>query len=377
MTELEFGERLRQFRKNKNMTQQELADLLGVSNKSVSRWESGSYPDVALLGPLAKALGVTVDDLLGESSQLRTLERADWQNLLSFAFALGGGILFFLLDLFTPTPVCYGIYLALMAYGVYLQKNYTFRSKWFHVGNLSMNFFVNLQLTSVVLLLMGFSLQSAVEAFFSQLSYGASIFGFFLYYGRYFILWFAAAAILTGVTWYIIRQYRDDEPMRLKTRPGWFSFSNFSLSRAIPVLCPIVLAGYWYLYAAWNSILPAWCYTHQKELYWGILAVLTVLTVLWLLLRKEKGMLVPASIMLLITTTFTGMLTYDRYYAIRSGNLLENTTGQLNPKLYLPFGQASWAIGVWAAVLVIGYLLCCFIRSPKKDAATEESGECV
>ena len=122
MTELEFGERLKQYRKARGLTQQELADLLGVSNKSVSRWESGSYPDVATLGPLAHALGVTVDDLLGVAPPLRSLGRADWQNWLSFAFAIGGGVLFFLLDLFAPSLVCYLLYLGAMAYGVYLQK---------------------------------------------------------------------------------------------------------------------------------------------------------------------------------------------------------------------------------------------------------------
>lgn len=91
MTELEFGERLKQYRKARGLTQQELADLLGVSNKSVSRWESGSYPDVATLGPLAHALGVTVDDLLGVAPPLRSLGRADWQNWLSFAFAIAAG----------------------------------------------------------------------------------------------------------------------------------------------------------------------------------------------------------------------------------------------------------------------------------------------
>ena len=63
--EAEFSERLKRYRKEKNMTQQELADALGVSNKSISRWESsGGYPDVPLLVPLARALGVSVDDLL-------------------------------------------------------------------------------------------------------------------------------------------------------------------------------------------------------------------------------------------------------------------------------------------------------------------------
>ena len=63
--EQSFSERLKGYRRDKNLTQQELADLLGVSNKTVSRWESGGgYPDVPLLVPLARALGVTVDDLL-------------------------------------------------------------------------------------------------------------------------------------------------------------------------------------------------------------------------------------------------------------------------------------------------------------------------
>lgn len=60
--EQSFSERLKRYRKERNLTQQQLADALGVSNKSVSRWESGGgYPDVPLLVPLARALGVTAD----------------------------------------------------------------------------------------------------------------------------------------------------------------------------------------------------------------------------------------------------------------------------------------------------------------------------
>lgn len=39
--EQDFSERLKKYRREKNLTQQELADLLQVSNKTVSRWESG------------------------------------------------------------------------------------------------------------------------------------------------------------------------------------------------------------------------------------------------------------------------------------------------------------------------------------------------
>ena len=55
--EQDFSERLKKYRREKNLTQQELADLLQVSNKTVSRWESGGgYPDVPMLVPLARAL---------------------------------------------------------------------------------------------------------------------------------------------------------------------------------------------------------------------------------------------------------------------------------------------------------------------------------
>ena len=57
MNEHSFSERLKFLRKQKGLTQQQLADLLNVSNKSVSRWESeGGYPDIELLAELAKAL---------------------------------------------------------------------------------------------------------------------------------------------------------------------------------------------------------------------------------------------------------------------------------------------------------------------------------
>ena len=53
-----FSQRLKKYRKAKNMTQQELSEVIGVSDKTVSRWESeGGYPDVTVLVPLARALG--------------------------------------------------------------------------------------------------------------------------------------------------------------------------------------------------------------------------------------------------------------------------------------------------------------------------------
>ena len=61
----EFGNFLAELRKEKGLTQKELAEKLFVSDKAVSKWETGgSIPDVALLMPLSKMLGVTVPELL-------------------------------------------------------------------------------------------------------------------------------------------------------------------------------------------------------------------------------------------------------------------------------------------------------------------------
>lgn len=60
-----FGDYLNYLRKKKGMTQAELADKLGVTNKAVSKWETGeAMPETSLLVPLSKIFGVTVDELL-------------------------------------------------------------------------------------------------------------------------------------------------------------------------------------------------------------------------------------------------------------------------------------------------------------------------
>lgn len=59
------GPTIRQLRENRNMTQAELAGLLRVSSKTVSKWETGKgLPDITLLQPLAQALGISVIELM-------------------------------------------------------------------------------------------------------------------------------------------------------------------------------------------------------------------------------------------------------------------------------------------------------------------------
>ena len=60
------GNQIRTLRMKKNMTQRELAELLHVTDKAVSKWERGkNYPDLAMLPTLAEALDTTVSELLG------------------------------------------------------------------------------------------------------------------------------------------------------------------------------------------------------------------------------------------------------------------------------------------------------------------------
>lgn len=62
---MELHERIYQLRKEKNMTQQDLADRLGVSRQAVSRWEMGTAkPELDSLTAMSRIFGITVDELL-------------------------------------------------------------------------------------------------------------------------------------------------------------------------------------------------------------------------------------------------------------------------------------------------------------------------
>lgn len=63
---IHIGDTIKHLRKEKNMTQETLADFLGVTNQSISKWERGeAYPDITLLPAIAAFFGTSVDNLLG------------------------------------------------------------------------------------------------------------------------------------------------------------------------------------------------------------------------------------------------------------------------------------------------------------------------
>ena len=73
MNPINVGDRISKLRAEKNMTQAELAEKLGVSDKAVSKWEvGGCYPDVTLLPQLSDLFGVSIDYIL--RGQPRTIQ---------------------------------------------------------------------------------------------------------------------------------------------------------------------------------------------------------------------------------------------------------------------------------------------------------------
>lgn len=64
-----FNTELKRLRKSKGITQEQLADKVGVSPQAVSKWEISSYPDAQLLPAIADALGVTIDELYGRGKE--------------------------------------------------------------------------------------------------------------------------------------------------------------------------------------------------------------------------------------------------------------------------------------------------------------------
>lgn len=85
---MEFNEKLQSLRKQKNLTQEELAEKLFVSRAAISKWESGrGYPNIDSLRAIAAFFSVTVDELLSADETL-TLAEADRRESASRLRAL-------------------------------------------------------------------------------------------------------------------------------------------------------------------------------------------------------------------------------------------------------------------------------------------------
>jgi transcriptional regulator with XRE-family HTH domain len=91
------SENIKKYRKEKNLTQTELAKILFVSKQAVSKWETGKgYPDTASLPLIANTLGISIDELMGKNN-IKPIRSKLKIILLSFVGLLGVLLVIFLL----------------------------------------------------------------------------------------------------------------------------------------------------------------------------------------------------------------------------------------------------------------------------------------
>ncbi len=106
---MEFNEKLQTLRKQKGVTQEELAESLFVSRTAISKWESArGYPNIESLKAIANFFGVTIDELLS-GKELLTIAEEDTKQKKNFYRDLVFGLLdicvvmFFFLPFFRQT----------------------------------------------------------------------------------------------------------------------------------------------------------------------------------------------------------------------------------------------------------------------------------
>ena len=101
MNQVKIGKFIAALRKEKGMTQEQLGEKLGVTNKTVSRWENGNYmPDIEMLSLLSKEFGVSINEIIsGERLGTEEFKKAADDNLVtalsSSTFTLREKITFF------------------------------------------------------------------------------------------------------------------------------------------------------------------------------------------------------------------------------------------------------------------------------------------
>ncbi len=82
---LEFNEKLQELRKQKNLTQEQLAEQLYVSRTAISKWESGrGYPSIDSLKELSRFFSVSLDELLSGEEILTAAQEDSRQKILHF-----------------------------------------------------------------------------------------------------------------------------------------------------------------------------------------------------------------------------------------------------------------------------------------------------
>ncbi|MBQ8787938.1 MAG: helix-turn-helix transcriptional regulator [Oscillospiraceae bacterium] len=103
---MEFCEKLRELRKIRGLTQEELAEILYVSRTAVSKWESGrGYPSIDSLKEISNYFSVTIDDLLSAEKLIFIAEKENQTNIDNICRMLFG-----FTDLFSVIFIVFPLY---------------------------------------------------------------------------------------------------------------------------------------------------------------------------------------------------------------------------------------------------------------------------
>ena len=81
MSTKKIGKFIAEKRRERNYTQAQLAEMLGVTSKTISRWENGNYmPDLSMLMPLCEILGIQVEELLKGENEVAGKSREELEK---------------------------------------------------------------------------------------------------------------------------------------------------------------------------------------------------------------------------------------------------------------------------------------------------------
>ncbi len=94
MNQYVTGTMIRRLRESRNMTQHQLAEMISVSDKAVSKWETGrGYPDISLVEPLAEALGVSIIELFSGEDVVNTNRSFNMQRMKLYVCPICGNLI--------------------------------------------------------------------------------------------------------------------------------------------------------------------------------------------------------------------------------------------------------------------------------------------
>lgn len=128
MTNRSMGETISTLRKEKGMTQKDLADMLGITDKAVSKWERNvAYPDTATIPALAEILGVSVEELMNAKAAPAPASKGadDILNIVLKAVPLAMGVAVVVTSVLGELDVTHGMTMlgvGLACIGIYQLK---------------------------------------------------------------------------------------------------------------------------------------------------------------------------------------------------------------------------------------------------------------